>query len=53
MQSSAWQQVASLPEEELEAFHHSPAKKSVAAATATSRRTENLRETFYKVTTFL
>jgi hypothetical protein len=32
------------PKEELEALHHYPVRKSVAAATATSRRTENMRE---------
>jgi hypothetical protein len=37
----------------LEALRHCPVKKSVAAATATSRRTKNLREAFYKETTLL
>jgi hypothetical protein len=37
-----------LPEEELEALHHYPPKRSVAAPTAISRGTENMRKAFYR-----
>ena len=41
------------PEEELQALHHYPERKRVAAAMATSHPTENLWEAFSSKTTIL